>query len=397
MRKSSSERYNPASPQLSFRAGVILFGILAGLAAMWFAVGAQTQRADQIGLGLNTRGVFEVHERGEFHYESPRHIDELAYQPQRFGAARRILWLGASQLYGINSYRPGQHTVAYRVFDASIMDNAAVLTLSLPLCFPREHEILLHHALGKLRISGLIFGAVYPDMRHETVRDDIARLIDDPQTRRQIEQREYGAQIVSGIAHTPGTRRQSVPAPERKDDSLMAQSESALTEMLEEFFGFETLRSKGRLVIRITLENIRRYFESLRARHTRDLSRYRIPVTQRGYEANLQAWQRMLGAAREAGIPAVVYIAPRPTDFYPFDPQGYETFKRDIERLTRESGAAFANIEDAVPNEHWGLVDISFGFHARDPFHFTAEGHALMARALLPEIRKTFAIGARSR
>jgi lysophospholipase L1-like esterase len=135
--------------------------------------------------------------------------------------------------------------------------------------------------------------------------------------------------------------------------------------------------------------------ESLRARYTRDLSRYRVPILPQSYAANWRAWDEMLAATKAAGIPTLVYIAPRPTDFYPFDPAGYDAFKRDMERLARRQEAAFANFENVVPNNMWGLVDISFGFYARDPFHFTAEGHALFGRAMVPEIRRSLLRDAR--
>jgi lysophospholipase L1-like esterase len=82
----------------------------------------------------------------------------------------------------------------------------------------------------------------------------------------------------------------------------------------------------------------------------------------------------------------LLYIAPRPTDFFPYDAAGYAAYKRDIAALARQTGATLANIEDAVPNRYWGMVDLAFGFPVRDPFHFRAEGHALTAKALVPLI-----------
>ncbi|MBM3528079.1 MAG: hypothetical protein FJX62_08300 [Alphaproteobacteria bacterium] len=97
----------------------------------------------------------------------------------------------------------------------------------------------------------------------------------------------------------------------------------------------------------------------------------------------------MLDIARMRNIPALVYIAPRPTDFFPFDPTAYAAFKQDLAALAAEREAGFANIEDAVfPDDKFGMADLAFGFYARDPFHFSADGHAQMADALLPHIRR---------
>ncbi|MEX0751336.1 MAG: hypothetical protein WD073_00215, partial [Xanthobacteraceae bacterium] len=246
---------------------------------------------------------------------------------------------------------------------------------------------------AKLPVSGLVIGAVYPDMRHDIIRKEIAELLRDPQTRGRLERTERGREILMRIPAEPQERAASASESKQNDASPMTRTERAVTEVLESWIGLETLRGAGRALVRLTLEDVRRYFESLRARYTRDLSRYRVPILPQRYRENMKAWRAIFETARDAKIPMLVYIAPRPGDFYPFDADGYGQFKRDIEALARETGAAFVNLEDAVPNREWGEVDLSFGFLVRDPFHFTAQGHALMAEALLPHIKRTFRIG----
>jgi hypothetical protein len=362
----------------------IVIGALIGLAMMVAFVRLLPRNAEEAGLGLNTQAVFHIHPRGRFHWQYVT-APELAEAARQFDEFRKLLWLGASQIYGINNYRPPQHNVAYRIFDASIDERAAVLTVSFPLASPEEHNVLLQHLIGKVRFSGLIIGAAFGDMRHAGLRQQIAQALDDPETRYRIEQTEQGQNLVAEAK--PDRRPTPVARPEHSELSLTDRTERWITGRLEDWFGMENFRRAGRAWVLLGLQEMRRALESLRARYTRDLSRYRVPMMEQNYRTNWAAWQHMLATAKAEGIPALVYVAPRPTDFFPFDPETYDKFKRDLATLAAAHGANFVNIEDAVPNEHWGLVDIGFGFFARDPFHFTAEGHALMADALLPHIR----------
>jgi hypothetical protein len=363
-------------------------GGILGLAAVVAFLVAHPREASQAGLGLNTVEVFDQHSRGTFHLGGQHPPAEVRDVVHGFGAMPKLLWLGASQLYGINAYQPGHRSAAYQVFDALIPDNVATVTVSLPLAFPEEHEIVLQYLLAREKVSGVVIGAVYGDMRHDAVRATVAQLLDDADTRRRIEGTEHGRRLVARAQIKETDKAATVPGPDRDAPSLMAVTEERITDIGEKAFRLETLRKAGRGWTILTLEDIRRYFESLRARYTRDLSSYRVPMIAKNYEANREAWREMMAAAKKAGTPMLVYIPPRPTDFFPFEPAGYEAFKRDIEQLAAQNSAAFVNLENVVPNALWGEVDLSFGFNVRDPFHFRAEGHTLLAQALLPHIRK---------
>ena len=372
-------------PGRHWTAMAVIVGMLVGLAVMVLLVRLLPRDAAGAGLGLNTQGVYDVHPRGRFHFgvtAGPAFMDAA----RQFDPARTVLWLGASQVYGINNYHPPEHNVAYRVFDALISDQVAVLTLSFPLASPQEHEVMLDSLVGKVRFSGLIIGAAFGDMRHAGLRQEVAQALDDQAVRARIEQTEAGRRLVAEASREQ--RKTPIAQVQRGELSLMDRTEGWITGRMNEWFGMENFRRAGRAWVLLGVQETRRYLESLRARYTRDLSHYRVEMLEQNYRANWAAWQQMLAVAKAEGVPTLVYVAPRPTDFFPFEPGTYERFKRDLAALALSNGAAFVNIEDAVPNQYWGLVDIGFGFYARDPFHFTAEGHALMANALLPHIRR---------
>ncbi|MBM3528078.1 MAG: hypothetical protein FJX62_08295 [Alphaproteobacteria bacterium] len=237
------------------------------------------RKASEAGFGIDTYAVFDSHSKGKFHFAAADEPDVLETVRQ-LKAQRIVLWLGASQVFGINGYKPPERTVAYRVFDALIPDGVAVIAVTFPQASPQEHLISLQYMIGRFQISGLIVGAAFGDMRHNSVRPNVAGLLDDTPTREGL--RAVG----SPLATAPlGASQPAVAQPDRSA-SLAERSEAHLTRTLEDCCGFETFRQTGRAWILLGLQDTRRGIESLRARLTRDLSRYRVGMVERHYANN---------------------------------------------------------------------------------------------------------------
>jgi hypothetical protein len=108
------------------------------------------------------------------------------------------------------------------------------------------------------------------------------------------------------------------------------------------------------------------------------------------YAINLEAFTDLVSAARQDGLPVLVYVPPRPSGRrFPFDPAVYAGFKSDSEWIAGAHGASFANIEDTVADDLWGEADNGAGEIVTDPSHFTAAGHRLMAEALARALTST--------
>lgn len=365
--------------------GAMLIGALAGLALLAALLGLRVTDARDAGLGTGTVDGITAHRLGRFEFSSTAALDLPALMADR-GMARRVLWLGASQLYGINQRKPQDRTAGYRVFDALSAEDTDVGVIGLPNATAREHLVLFARLAPAVAPRLLVLGAVYDDMRHPELRPEIASLAQSPPTAAVLGQFKAGRALLEQAAGA--TAAGPVRQAERGTTSWMTRSEDWIVRRLEAAFGLETLRREGRAAALLTLHKARGFLESLRFRWTRDLSRYRVPVPADAYARNLDAWSAMLRIAARRGIRVLIYIAPRPSDFFPYDPDGYAGFKRDLQALADRHGGHVVSIEDAVPPAHWGEVDITFGFPARDPFHFRDEGHRLMAGALLPEIRR---------
>jgi hypothetical protein len=366
-------------------------GGIVGLAVVVFLIANRERDAAEAGLGIDTYQVITEHPLGKFHYTWLTPISDLASMfQQRPELPKKILWLAASQAYAINDPQPGDANVTYHVFSALTRDGLDVVNASIPNAYPEEFEILLQYALANGRLDGLIIGAVYDDMRENGIRPWVSEAV--PEIRAQLAATDHGRSM---LAKFPLDEKltdlaSSAQGKEPDNQNVANRVEKQLTETLDHYLGMETIRAEGRAKVLLTLQKLRQFVESLRARYTRDLSNYRVPILPERYRANWEAWRDMLTIARARNVPVLIYIAPRPTDFFPYDLNAYETFKSDLTALAVEFGAHIINIEDVVPNDDWGYVDVNFGFPVRDPFHFNGMGHRLMADALVPPIRKFF-------
>ena len=83
--------------------------------------------------------------------------------------------------------------------------------------------------------------------------------------------------------------------------------------------------------------------------------------------------------AKAAGVQVAIYVVPlNPLADNPYVPNEYMEFKRWLEEFTSENDVAFANLENVVPHEHWGVwID------GPDFKHFREPGHRLTAQSIV--------------
>lgn len=375
----------------------VLGGIILGLGFLFAAFGGQQTKFEQAGLGLRTTAVSVPHDRGPYHCNGVADAGLCISGAKTRALGRKILWFGASQLYGVNEYRANDKTAPWLVFDSFVSRDTDVLNFSFPNGYFQEFLLLFEYVAARLPVDGIVIAAVYDDMREAGIRPSIALAQSDRATRAGLAGTAFGRRLsepegnVAATA-TPGTPTPADPTPADptgKNDSRPYQSSEAwLTGRLEACCGVETLRAEARGQSFLALTDARRYVAGLRNRYTRDWRQYKVPIPPARYAANRAALEAILESARRKGIPVLLYIAPRPTDFFPYDATEYAAFVRDLGGLAEQYGAALANLEDIVPNEYWGTVDLAFGFPVRDPFHFKARGHQLTAKALIPLIEE---------
>jgi hypothetical protein len=224
-------------------------------------------------------------------------------------------------------------------------------------------------------------------MREQNVRREIADAVTNQNTRKALGKSIIGRKIMSEadvVIKSIGYKKLD----DKVRQNLMERSEDAVVRFIEEHFKAESVRQEGRGQITLLLVRLRQFLEGLRARYTRDISNYRYPISDIQYKFNLDAWTELLKLAGRKKIPFLVYIAPRPTDFFPYDKIKYNKFKKSILRLTHYYGGKFLNLEDLIPSKYFGFVDTNFGFLVRDPFHIQGAGHSLLAHEITKSIKQ---------
>jgi len=366
---------------------LVIAQILLGLFSLFlvlFWINSRATSVNDAGLGHNTEKRMDSHKQGKVFYSSLTKILKAHHDSNK---KKKYYWLGASQLYAINDFKYGDRAAPYIVFDNLDRIGSRLYTISYPNAYPAEHLIIATHILTNTKIDGLVIGAVYDDMRERNVRYEIANAVKNINTRGVLNKSKIGKKLV---ADSDAALRSKEFLSENKitNLNLMKRSENAIIRLLETSFKAETIRSEGRGLITLQIIRLRQFIEGLRARYTRDISNYRYPIPNNQYQYNLNAWEELLKLAYIKETPVLVYIAPRPTDFFPYDPIKYEEYKKSIFKLTQYYGATYINLENLILSKYFGHVDTNFGFLVRDPFHIQGVGHSLLAREITKEIKK---------
>ena len=371
----------------------IIIGTAIGLSILVFLFSGEDTKFIDAGLGLNTSSAPFDHKAGKFFCTSAIDVNDCINESKKRSPKTRILWLGASQLYGINQRADKDRAAPWSVFDRLNEKSIDVITVAQANGYPEEHRILFEFVESKIKLDGLVLGLVYDDMREMGIRPSIQAGILDINNDAMTPKVNSGARsnVRPALSTTNSEKVLKAKIPIRA--TLQEKSEAWLTTKLENCCGLETLRAEVRGQILLMLTDVRRLLETLRARHTRDLSQYRVSIPAARYKANRKAIQSILERAREKNTKVLLYIAPRPTDFFPYDPNGYTEYKKDMMGLAKEFDATLVNLEDLVPNNMWGLIDLTFGFPVRDPFHFQGKGHLLLADEIISAIEQQYIKG----
>src|SRR5690606_26417021 len=95
------------------------------------------------------------------------------------------------------------------------------------------------------------------------------------------------------------------------------------------------------------------------------------PVLADRYALNQDALIAALRLAKQRDIRVLVYVIPLNLGAEaPYVASEYAAFKTWLEQTAASEGAAFANLETAVPDESWGLL-----YGQPDFKHFKGDGH----------------------
>ncbi len=336
--------------------------LLALVAARFY--GQNTDSPDQYALGKNTSSHSDNWGNIRFTAPNVETITALVSEHrERLRVHRRdneeyFLWLGNSQLHGINNYRDGDHTAPYWL-KATAKTRYAFwpLGISLPNANFQEHYILSSYIASQLPIQGLILELVFDDLREDGLRAGVPELVPPATTSKPLS--------VSLTRDSPATES---PANEKL--------ETRLEKMLDKTSTLWSMRPAMRAQFLEDLYELRNFVFGINPTTVRKMIRPR-------YEKNMQTLEKLLADYQRRNIPMVLYIAPIRGDVQlPYDRGEYEEWKQAVQQLTQKYSATLLNFEALIPNQYWGAGskgEIDF-------MHFRGEGHRIIADALAPYI-----------
>jgi lysophospholipase L1-like esterase len=109
------------------------------------------------------------------------------------------------------------------------------------------------------------------------------------------------------------------------------------------------------------------------------------------YLDNYNALKNILQYGKDKKIHILLYIPPLRNDVSPpYNINGYNSYKKSVEKDAKLNDAFFLNLEDLVPAKLWGIkASTSFGQSEEIDFmHFQQEGHRLIADTIYKTLEK---------
>jgi len=290
----------------------------------------------------------------------------------------QILILGNSQTHSINQFKKGDVTFTKILADSLEAESIDVISSSVPNGTLEDFYLLYLGWRGKLKLNALILPVFLDDTREEGIQ--------------KIFYKELGAFQINdsgAVALKVNAQLKALNQSEKNDFAALKQTFQELTEnnlnaYLDKNFAPWHLRPNIRGEFFNNLYKIRNTAFGIDAKTKRG-------IIKNVYTRNIKALEALLENCQKDNVPVLVYIPPIRNDFeVPYYQGEYLIFKKEIESLCVKYHADFKNLENAVPNQYWGLKGTRTlkGLVDLDFMHFQYNGHIIMANTLKPEIEK---------
>jgi hypothetical protein len=290
----------------------------------------------------------------------------------RRGASQAALWLGNSQLHGVNQYASGQETASARLFARLHASGIDLLTLSQPNANLLEHLVLYTYLRTRLPLRLVLLPAVFDDVRDTDVRASVASALTDEATRSFLSSSEVGRSILA--------TNQSTADPDLAalDQTIQERSETYLNAWMDRHVELWDLRPEVRGTFWVWVRQLRNTVFGITPHSKRRL-------IEGSYAKNLAAAEVILADGQARGVRVLFYVAPlRGNVELPYVGSEYARFKQDVRNLTERYAAGFLDLDQAVPAELFGITESrTLGAATElDFMHFQAGGHAILAERL---------------
>lgn len=357
----------------------VLTGSLVGLVVLaQVSINSESEKKlDELALGEETSSYFARVDDYSIHCHD--YDDSLQCLDSYKKSSRDdvVLMLGNSQTHSINQMKPGDETAA-PILHRSLRDRQKYfMTFSQGNANLQEHYVLFEYLSGQVPVSTLVLPVVFDDMRETGIRATINGAFKQSFVIGRLDKTEIGISLLAN----QGEQDLSGNDMTALDDTVQEYSERYLNTQLESAWGIWADRPELRGELFFSLYIFRNWLFDITPSSIRKM----IPGR---YAMNLQALQAILESANKQGVKVLLYIVPLRNDVkIPYDVAQYQSFKNEIKMIAKNNEARFVNMENLVPTGFWGTkgsTSIS-GSQELDFMHFQADGHKLLADALLKE------------
>ncbi len=249
----------------SFICGVAIALILT-------ALNQGSLKSEELALGTQTQVHFGSYKGFHIHCSHLSKIADCISGIKHRSKPYLAIWLGNSQLHGINQMHEGDKTAVMTLHQLLRKTRVDLMGFSQPNVNPQEEEMVFKHLRNLLSIDLLILSLVFDDFREDDIRSDIEDTI-----RNHVTIEEEHRHLASD-----GTE-----SSRRSDTTLQDKSEKSIATNLELWSDWWRKRGDARANVLYELHKLRNTIFGIEA----TTKRRKIVGT---YNRNMAALKRLL-------------------------------------------------------------------------------------------------------
>jgi hypothetical protein len=289
-----------------------------------------------------------------------------------------VVLSGMSQMYAINEPKPGDQRISEWLDDRLSLRGVRVYGLAAPNLCNEEALFLLLALLERPQTTprSFIYGVCFDKFRNMDLRPGYIKFfLANP----------HLATVWKQVAEEQGERYplaaekmlktfHDLHIEEDHDRPMSGTCENRLRDLIGAGVPVVAERKYLNGFIQNRLYTLRNSLLGIKNTSKR-------PIIRARYDMNRQFLELMMDISKQAGVQFIAYIIPlNPCAENPYILQEYKEFKTWLEDLAAARRVPFANLENLVPTEEWGMW-----MGGPDFKHFKGAGHRRVATKLEEE------------
>jgi hypothetical protein len=359
----------------------ILIPVFIGILMLYYYQG-RIRKASEIGLGEGTSSYTPYIGNYPIHIMDPSLTDSMKKGWLSRGSKDVYLWLGNSQLHGVNQHKEGQVNCVAFLFDHLKLVNKEILGVSYPNANLQEFLVSVLYFAQEFPLQRIILPVFYDDMREDGIRDEIN--INSVVTKIGNQNEYY-----DNINNIKQLKIRATGIADQKNDNFKGiqqtaqeKSERYLDAQLEKNWKIWESRPDIRGNIFVDIYKLRNSLLGIKANTVRKM----IPGR---FADNYNSLLNIIKFCKDKSIQLIVYIPPLRNDVLPpYNLNEYNDFIQKVKKDCVAPNVTFLNLGNLVPDKFWGVKQgTSFGKETEIDFmHFQETGHKLIADTIFKTI-----------